>query len=83
MCNNKLTQLRLYKTKIKQKYINATKQTALDRDQTDHISLTHDLDLDLYDLGLQSLRVMAMTYSHTKVQNQRSVGYEDRVEKIG
>ena len=39
------------------------------------ISLTHDLDLDL-----NPLRAMTMTYSHAKVQGQRSVG---RVETNG
>ena len=32
-----------------------------------------------YDIDFQSLRAMVMTYSHAKVQGQRSVGSEGKV----
>ena len=47
--------------------------------RTDQISLTKTLTTT-YDLDLQPLRAMIMTYSHAKVQGQRSIGSEDRVE---
>ena len=56
--------LRTFETKI------TTENTALDRGRTDRSSLTYDLDL-------QPLQAMVMTYSHAKVQCKRSVGYED------
>ena len=37
----------------------------------------------IYDLDLQSLRAMFITYSHAKVQGQRSVGSEEKVESDG
>ena len=51
------------------KYHPKREKTALDRGWTDCISLTHDLDLDL--------QAMVMTYSHAKVQDQRSVDSEE------
>ena len=59
-------------------------KTALDRGRTDCISLTHDLDLDLRPTTFTSnpLQATIMMYSLAKVQGQRSVGSEDRVETI-
>ena len=42
-----------------------------------HISLTTTLNMT-YDVDLQSLRTVVMTYSVAKLQGQRSVGYEHR-----
>ena len=52
--------------------------TTLDRGLIDRISLTHDLDCDIH-----TLRAMVMTNPHAKVQGQRSVGSEGRVETNG
>ena len=46
------------------------KQTAVDRDQTDRVSLTLTL---IYELDLQSPRSMVVTYAHTQVQCQTSI----------
>ena len=58
------------------------KKTALDRGQTNHISLTHNLDL-AYDLDLQSLQAMVMAYSQAKIRGQWSVTSEDKVKTNG
>ena len=49
--------------------------TAFDQHRTDRIKLTHDIDL-------HTPRAMVMTYSHAKVQSQRSDGSEDTVQQI-
>ena len=54
--------------------LHTRKQTALDRGQTDRITLTHDLDLWPWPL---------VPYSHAKDQVRRSVGSKERVEKNG
>jgi len=63
------------------------KQTVFDRGQTDHISLTRDVDLDLrprpMTFKLQSLQAMAIAYSHAKDQGQRSLSSKARVDKNG
>ena len=56
-----------------------SKKTSLDRGRTDRISLTYDLDLDLQAPASYGHDL----YAHAKVQGQRSVGSEDRVETNG
>ena len=52
--------------------------TSLDRGRTNHISLTHDLDL-----VLQSYVIYGHDPPHAKVQGQQLVGFKDRMETDG
>ena len=60
---------------------NTNLKTAVHQGQTYRINLTHDLGLLTYDLDLQPLQSMVTNYSHAKVQDQRSVGSENSVNK--
>ena len=76
-----IPRLSLFTIRKKQNIVTSKtrKKTVLDRGRTDRISLTHDLDLD--PMTLQSFASYRHgLYSHAKVQGQRSVGSEDRVE---